>query len=96
MSDKTSAAPCRCIPDSLIAAVAELAAVRGDTFDETLTSLIYIGLCTEDRDDNDVQNMDLLKLSRDIDAELENGPPCANCATPCKLTSSTCQHGGAA
>lgn len=44
MEKPTSPAPCRCLPDPLIAAVADLAARTGRGFDETLCASVLTGL----------------------------------------------------
>lgn len=68
MSEK-SATPF--IPDCLMAVVAEIAVARGDSFDATISSLIYCGLVNQGNDgDEAIRHIDFLKLSDDLDAEL--------------------------
>lgn len=66
-----SAAPCGCLPDCLIAAVAEIAVARGRSFDEQLVGFIYRGMCEEAADtrmngvkDVMLEGVNLLNLSQ--------------------------------
>ncbi len=56
--------PCACLPDPLIAAVAEVAAAAGESFDEELSYLVYRGLLAATRDGApEYAGLDLMALA---------------------------------